>query len=304
MTKTHAATRLPHADVPLGGEPPANRFHWCARRSAHHHSPPCSGQEARVLSTSWRRVGRAMEVTRPIVVAMALALAGGTAAAQAPRHKPAPAIGAALPAPYEMRGIALGISLAAFRATPVIDDSGHWDLRVYCTGDHLPHGLSLDGIPSSREQLGVVSCQWFSRRKEPLVRHEGAKRAPAEPLERHWIDLGDGKGQPTFEFIDDGSGLRLFRISVFASSDYHPAIRSALTHKYGAPREASEPFQVKAGGIFPNIISSWSNGVSGIVLEERCRELERFCLTYSHTALTRVYDGRLEQRAAAAAGKI
>lgn len=121
---------------------------------------------------------------------------------------------------------------------------------------------------------------------------------------RHFIALGEGSGPPSFGFISDGGEQRLFRIAFMANGEYYPGIHAALLQKYGAPKVTSSNFLTQAGGQFPNATSTWDNGVSSITLEQRCGRTDRYCLTYRHTALGKVYDRLVGQRAAARGAKI
>lgn len=193
--------------------------------------------------------------------------------------------------PYSMRGLQLGVSLEDFKAFNIPIDNGTVDAKAWCSNDTKPSGVSL--YPSSADTaVGVVTCEWFSK-------------SPGSQFARdHWIDLGTGKGPPVFKFIDNGDGYRLFEISFFANTEYYNGIYSALTQNYGAPKEKTEPFQTRAGAMFESKTSTWSNQVSSIILKFRCREVARYCLTYSHLPLTKVYFDRLEATEKEAAAKI
>jgi hypothetical protein len=158
----------------------------------------------------------------------------------------------------------------------------------------MPENVRLERVDTGDTTAGVVICQWFARQR-------GMERYSPD---RVWIDLGEGKGWPSFAFISDGEDLRLFRIAFFANNEYYPGIQSALLRNYGPPQNSISSFQVRAGSKFSNLTSRWSNGVSSIVLEHRCERVDTYCLTYRHRALGRIYDDLVEARAAAAASKI
>ena len=193
--------------------------------------------------------------------------------------------------PYSMRGLQLGVSLDEFKAFNIPNDDGNVDLRSWCSNETRPSGVYL--YPKSADTaVGVVTCQWFS------------KMPGYQFTSDHWVDLGTGKGPPVFKFINNGDGYRLFEISFFANTQYYNGIYSALAQNYGAPKEKIEPFQTRSGAMFESKTSSWTNGISSIVFKFRCREVERYCLTYSHLPLTKIYFERLEAKDSEAAAKI
>lgn len=196
--------------------------------------------------------------------------------------------------PFSMRGVELGITIDQFKAMPIPNDGDRYeDLQAPCTNDESSLAKKIYG--SSEDQaLGIVECQWFS--KDTLV--------PFVSASEHWIAIGQGKGQPIFRFIESQGSLRLFEITFFANNQYHPAILDALTRGYGAPQKKVEPFNTKVGGEFSSLTSVWDNGPSAITLIERCRHLERYCMSYRHKALWSQYYALIEKRAADAASKI
>lgn len=182
-------------------------------------------------------------------------LAFSSAAIAAPPKKPA----AKPPAgpPYAMSGVRLGITLDEFKALPIATDGGETEPLPACSNEPMPdEQIRLEGILSDTE-AGVVTCQWFARSS-----YWSSKR-----YERQFIDLGTGKGQPSFEFISDGTAYRLFRINFFANNQYHAGILDALTRNYGPPKTLTESFQTRGGAVFPNTTSIWSNGRSTIILD-------------------------------------
>lgn len=196
--------------------------------------------------------------------------------------------------PFSMRGVELGITLAEFWATPVVSDSDHKNLQRWCTHNDLPKGIWFNNVTDEETSDGIISCQWFS----------AMKSTSSLNLSQHWVELGAGKGPPTFQFIQDAGVWRLFRIKFYANNEYYPGIADALTRNYGVPKDKVEPFQTLAGSMFTSTTSQWSNGISSITLVQRCAHLERYCLTYDHTALSKIYQAIVEKRKAAAAGKI
>lgn len=236
--------------------------------------------------------------TRTAILAAATMLATAFAAPAAPQkpvRKTTP-VSAATPAPaasakpFAMRGVELGITLDAFRALPVIADDGETDLQTLCQGDTLPRFAHFDDVRSDDRAAGILSCQWF-----------GSQFGSFSTL---YIDLGTGKGPPVFDFIDDAGIKRLFRIRVFANSEYAPGILDALTRNYGKPVVRTAPFQTLAGATFTQTRSTWTNGASSISFLEPCRQLQRYCLEYDHAHLGKIYDALTEKRATTGAGKI
>lgn len=195
--------------------------------------------------------------------------------------------------PFAMRGVELGISLSAFRTIAAPDDEGdNFDIQTWCS-DTQPGSTKLFVSEADRSE-GIVDCQWYSRsRSMPKLDHW-----------EHWISIGNGKGIPTFRFIPVAGELRLFRVSFYANEQYHADIRDALTRGYGPGKEVAEPFQTAAGANTTSLTSIWINKLSSIKLVQRCGHLERYCLTYDHTAYAALYKAIEEKRAAAAASKI
>lgn len=196
--------------------------------------------------------------------------------------------------PFSMRGVELGITIDEFRAAQIPNDEDRYDrLQSWCSNDTLPNTIRIEG--SSEDQRdGIVECQWFSA--DLLV--------SSRVLWAHWVKIGSGSGIPLFRFIESDGVLRLFQITFYANNEYHPAILDALSRGYGAPHDAVEPFQTLSGSRFTSATSVWDNGHSSITLIQRCRHLERYCLTYEHSDLVEMYRERLELRAAEAATKL
>ncbi|GGE97861.1 hypothetical protein [Sphingomonas prati] len=193
-----------------------------------------------------------------------------------------------------MRGIPLGITLAEYRAITPFSDNGYINPRSACSDQPMPDGVRLEDVPPHDTEVGVVSCQWFS----------DMPGLSFKMVTRHFIALGEGSGPPGFAFISDGRAQRLFRIGFKANSDYYAGIHAALFQNYGAPKVVTSIFLTQAGGQFPNATSTWDNGVSSIVLEQRCGQTDRYCLTYRHKALSQVYDRLIAERARLRGAKI
>lgn len=193
--------------------------------------------------------------------------------------------------PFAMRGVELGITMAQFRQiTPPNDGNRYSELQTLCS--HDPQGQKV-GLSSEDKADGIIECKWFSR--DSLVPYG---------ISEHWVDIGTGKGSPTFRFLEQAGQLRLFQISFYANATYYPGILDALTRGYGAAKTTVDPFQTLSGSNFTSATSVWDNRLSTITLVQRCEHLERYCLTYDHAAFAKGYRSIQESRAAAAAGKI
>lgn len=195
--------------------------------------------------------------------------------------------------PFSMRGVELGITLNEFRGAAIADDDDRYtNLQAGCSveGDPLADKFYLG---AEDKTAGIVECQWFSSQK-----------SLSDYLSEHWIDIGKGKGIPTFRFIESNGQLRLFEITFYANNIYYDDILDALTRGYGPAQETIEPFKTKAGGEFTSLTSVWNNGLSSITLVQRCAHLERYCLTYQHTELVKTYRRYKEQQAQEAAARI
>lgn len=196
--------------------------------------------------------------------------------------------------PFAMRGVEFGMTLEAFKAFLPVEMEGRVNAHFLCDDHPLPSGVYMAEAHSEDRELGVVSCQWFSD-------YEGMRYLTNQ---EHWVDLGEGKGPPLFQFITSAGTLRLFRITFYANSEYYPAIKAALTQNYGAGTARTETLRNRLGTSFPSVTTSWADAQSGIQIIERCRQIDRFCLTYSHFALTRIYNAAVDKRRAEAVGKI
>lgn len=195
--------------------------------------------------------------------------------------------------PYSMRGLQLGITKEEFKSFAIPNDTGALNPQAWCSDEVAPKDIRVSSSAEERAD-GVTVCQWFST--PSYMKSLGP--------DDHWIDLGTGKGPPVFRFVKDGQASRLFEISFYANTQYYSGIYDALARNYGPPAEQVEPFQTKAGSTFESKTSVWNNGVSSITLTFRCRHLERYCLTYRHTDLEKVYQTNASARQAAAASKI
>jgi hypothetical protein len=227
---------------------------------------------------NWDRIGRTGMIAG--IGGMVLA---STVTAQIPTDRP-----------FSMRGVELGITLDEFRAAQIPNDDNRFaDMQSGCSVDGDPMASKFY-LSEEDKTAGVVECKWYSN--DTLVR--------IKTLWEHWISIGNGKGIPTFRFIESDGALRLFEISFYANNSYHSDIHDALTRGYGPAKETVEPFKTKAGGDFTSLTSVWDNGLSTITLVQRCAHLERYCLTYRHSELVRPYLQRKEQQAAQAASRI
>jgi hypothetical protein len=196
--------------------------------------------------------------------------------------------------PFAMRGVRLGITLDEFKSLSIPTDDGQIEPLAACSNGPMPNSdIRLEAILGSDEEAGVVNCQWFARRP-----------SGTQSYERLWVDLGSGKGPPSFDFISDGTNYRLFRISFYANAQYYNGVMDALSRNYGAPKTLTSSFQTKSGAVFPNTTSVWSNSSSTIILDLRCRLVDRYCLTYEHSALGKIHSRSKERIDAARASKI
>jgi hypothetical protein len=194
-----------------------------------------------------------------------------------------------------MRGVELGITLEQFRQIPVANDEPDRfsEPQVHCS-DEAMSAVSWSRRPTEEIELGVLSCGWFIKNRKDY----------GEALNDHHIVLGGGKGPPTFQFVEQGGQRRLFRIRFFAHVSYGEGIVDALTRNFGAPTQTVRPFQTRAGPTYPTTTSVWNNGISTITFISPCEELNRYCLSYDHVELKKLYDALVDARGASAASKI
>lgn len=161
--------------------------------------------------------------------------------------------------PFAIRGVELGITLEAFKQFPIPNDGDrYFDQAVRCTNDSFEQNAVT--ISSEDKADGIVDCQWHSKDSVVTLRSQSEQ----------WVDIGTGKGIPTFRFIKVGDDLRLFRVGFYANTDYYPGILDALTRGYGTPQAKIEPFKTLSGSEFTSRTSIWRNALSSITLVERC----------------------------------
>lgn len=223
------------------------------------------------------------------MIMMASAITVGTGLAAAAAHAQIPT-----DRPFSMRGVELGITIDEFREEPIPnDDNRYRDLQFACAnGDELLSDRIY--LSSEDKELGVVECRWYSNRASIRSNY---------PLE-HWVNIGNGGGWPTFRFIESEGELRLFQITFYANNQYHADILDALTRGYGQAEEQVDPFKTQIGAEFTSLTSVWDNGLSSITLVEKCGHLERYCLTYEHSEIAKIYAERREALASEAASRI
>lgn len=242
------------------------------------------------------RLGRAARMSA-VLLALSAPMAG-LLAAPAAQLPAAPGSAAKPPAtarPYAMRGVELGITLDEFRRIPVINDTPERlsEPQVRCSNESMS-GVLWSRKPAEDIALGVLSCGWFTRFRKDY----------GELLLDHHIDLAAGKGPPVFQFVEQNGTSRLFRIRFFAHTSFGEGIVDALSRNFGAPVQTTEPFQVMTGPVYTATTSVWDNGVSTITFTTPCQQLNRYCLSYEHGELKKLYDALVDRRSAAAASKI
>lgn len=219
-----------------------------------------------------------------------------SASVNAQQKTPRKAFPAAPANPFALRGVPLGIDLESFRALPIPNDPelGRVDPHVVCSGDALAARERLEDYSRSDEGIGVVGCQWFSAYASVTT------KSP----DQHWVDIGEGSVPPTFLFIPDGDAKRLFAIRTKANSQYYQGVRAAMVANYGAPKVLNEQVQTQGGASLVSANALWNNGASTILLTEHCGRIDRFCLTYEHSRLGKIYDAAVAERTRQAASKI
>lgn len=194
--------------------------------------------------------------------------------------------------PLKMRGLVLGITVEEFHQFAVpVDDPRYTDAQAWCTNDQRPKAISLFAQPHYKA-LGIVECKWFSRETDGTY------------FSDHNISIGSSTGSPAFNFIESNGQYRLFDIWFFGFGSQYAGIFDALSRGYGAPKQTVEAVKTKSGSEFTATTSVWDNGLSSITLEEMCGSIDRYCLTYSHTALTKAFKALEERQSAQAAEKI
>jgi hypothetical protein len=185
-----------------------------------------------------------------------------------------------------MRGVELGMTLDAFKTFPPVPFEGRVNVRPVCDDKPLPSGIYMSEALPDDKDLGVVSCQWVSDYESTTYLRS----------QEHWVNLGEGQGPPLFQFFQSGGAMHLFRISFYANNEYYPGIKAALVQNYGSAVSRTETLHNKMGTAIPSLTSSWTNGLSGIELNEKCRQVDRYCLTYRHYAYSKPYLAAAAQR--------
>jgi hypothetical protein len=169
-----------------------------------------------------------------------------TARAQ-PAARPASATsGVSKEAPFDFRGIALGITLDEFRSASTVRATPPGSVPV-CETDVQAGALGMR--LKSHDSL-TVACRWAHRADDRWTASQAV--VDGAPALEHVLRFARIGGQ---------GALRLYEISFLIDEITAEDLRNALADRYGPPRLATQ--KASAGAVTTYI---WENAVSSITL--------------------------------------
>jgi len=239
------------------------------------------------MQWSMARLGRAKMRT----LVLAFCALASTAGAQEPVR----------PAPFDFKGVALGISIDEMRQTRTADESAR-PARLVCTGDDVVTVISFLQIhvEGAEAELGVRRCAYF--------------QPPQSPQSDLGIIAflsmgGDEFASYTYHFdffADPATGeYRLYRIWLLTSADAEHDIVAALRDKFGAAaRTTTDAVQTGFGAIIPRRSTTWRNAVSSITVQSPHGQLDEMVVVYRLTALADHVDDLVRRHHSAAPNRM
>jgi len=186
-------------------------------------------------------------------------------------------------APYELKGITLGVStLAEFKTKfhHCADNCSeklekkyyHSKFAPFCS-DENPYSQQTPDRAQDAEpwtKAGLVFCQPYY---------------PFEGFQGKYFTIADINTTACFEFFQE----KVYRISAAflnAGGTNFKAMLEALTSKYGpATSQETREYQNSFGAKISGRVITWDNGVSKIVLTEFGADKDTSAVEFTHTAL-------------------
>jgi|CXWL01.1.fsa_nt_gi hypothetical protein len=167
-------------------------------------------------------------------------------------------------APYDFKGVQLGITLEEFRAAPIPAD---------VQSANAGNSVSVECAAGRREAEGEASCHWSVR-----GRH-GAQYAR--------VVIGRDEGTASFSFVRDAVGeLRLSTILLSSRVESLPIIQAALVERFGPPQQTARGEVVTGLGVsVAQAQITWRSAVSSIFLESPSGSLRSLMVVYEHALL-------------------
>lgn len=199
-------------------------------------------------------------------------------------------------APYDFKGVQLGISIDDFRKMPHPDadnNDAHYvakDSSVMCTGEKVALTPDYSAEPtevmiydSAEKAAGVVKCVWVNQTEDRMARGKTAGLSLA--------DSGYAIYDYSFRFIPDPKDgvLRLYRFIGETNRNAFGSVQAALTNKFGKPAVSQDEVQNGIGNIFTRTILLWKNDVSEILVSDRFSELNKMTIVVSDKRLVEAY---------------
>ena len=151
-------------------------------------------------------------------------------------------------APFEFRGIPLGITLDEFRAGSTVRATPVGSVPV-CETDMLADAL---GMSMKTSESLTVACRWAHRSADRWQVSQAV--VDGAPAQDHVLRFARVAGQ---------SALRLYEISFVIDEVTAGDLRDALADRYGMPRLVTKNTSA-AGSVVPMYV--WENAVSSITL--------------------------------------
>ena len=203
--------------------------------------------------------------------------------AAVPKHAPQKPAAAAKPAIfYDFKGARLGMSLAEWRAMPVLGQNSLSGLgnsvikfgpvRGVCAGDSGVDSLPMSFRTEAESKANVVVCGY--------AYSEGIGTttmwAPAS------ISIGElSASDVEYKFLDD----HLYEISVTGNARLLDEVMSGLRAKWGEPTTVvNDTTQNKAGATFPHTVRSWVNPAAIIRVETPFSKIDDLNVSYTTAA--------------------
>lgn len=192
---------------------------------------------------------------------------------------------------YDMKGVALGTTLEAFREMPHPDGD---EAKVVCTGDKVlrygkPETVSELYVEPAQLELGITKCLWWGKSQ---FTSEGKSIPLKVPAEGYII------GEYSFDFIRDQKDgqLRFYRFFGKSNTNAYPDTVAAMAAKFGLPKTEPENVQNGLGATFASTTSTWANPLSILTVKERWSKVTLMAIMMTDNRLLAIEAAAREAR--------
>lgn len=180
---------------------------------------------------------------------------------------------------YDFKGARLGMSLAEWRAMPIIAQNPlasmplssirMGEVRAICAGDPGVDSSTMSYRSSAEAKANVLICGYVF----PETIGSSTMWMPAS------IPIGELSASGVeYKFMDG----RLYEISITGNAGLLGEVMSGLQAKWGNPTTIiSDTTQNKAGATFPHTVKTWVNSVAIIRLETPFSRIDDLNVSYS-----------------------